>query len=116
MKTFFLRAKWLVHLANILMISLIFMGKGMANPQANSLVSLAEQGNLQAVKSLVEQGANIEQRDLRQRTALMAATHENRVDVARYLIERGADVNAKDNMQDSPYLYSGGVGCKIFYY
>ncbi|MBV2188094.1 ankyrin repeat domain-containing protein [Providencia rettgeri] len=110
MKTFFLRAKWLVHLANILMISLIFMGKGMANPQANSLVSLAEQGNLQAVKSLVEQGANIEQRDLRQRTALMAATHENRVDVARYLIERGADVNAKDNMQDSPYLYSGARG------
>ncbi len=43
MKTFFLRAKWLVHLASILMISLIFMGKGMANPQANSLVSLAEQ-------------------------------------------------------------------------
>lgn len=82
----------------------------MANPQANSLVSLAEQGNLQAVKSLVEQGANIEQRDLRQRTALMAATHENRVDVARYLIERGADVNAKDNMQDSPYLYSGARG------
>lgn len=40
MKTFFLRAKWLVHLASILMISLIFMGKGMANPQANSLVSL----------------------------------------------------------------------------
>ncbi|HEP0307564.1 ankyrin repeat domain-containing protein [Providencia rettgeri] len=110
MKTFFLRAKWLVHLASILMVSLVFMVKGMANPQLDSLVSLAEQGNLQAVKSLVEQGANIEQRDLRQRTALMAATHENRVDVARYLIERGADVNAKDNMQDSPYLYSGARG------
>ncbi|ENN8377057.1 ankyrin repeat domain-containing protein [Providencia rettgeri] len=110
MKTFFLRGKWLVHLASILIVSLVFMVKGMANSQLDSLVSLAEQGNLQAVKSLVEQGANIEQRDLRQRTALMAATHENRVDVARYLIERGADVNAKDNMQDSPYLYSGARG------
>ncbi|AXH62617.1 MULTISPECIES: ankyrin repeat domain-containing protein [Providencia] len=110
MKTFFLRAKWLVHLASILMISLIFMGKGMANSQANSLVSLAEQGNLQSVKSLVEQGVDIEQRDSRQRTALMGATHENHLEVARFLIEQGADVNARDNMQDSPYLYAGARG------
>lgn len=110
MKTFFLRAKWLVHLASILMISLIFMGKGMANLQANSLVSLAEQGNVQDVKSLVEQGVDIEQRDSRQRTALMAATHENHLEVARFLIEQGADVNARDNMQDSPYLYAGARG------
>lgn len=55
-------------------------------------------------------GADIEQRDLRQRTPLMAATHKNQIAVARYLIEQGANVNARDAMQDSPYLYAGARG------
>ncbi|WP_273839172.1 ankyrin repeat domain-containing protein [Providencia rettgeri] len=110
MKTTLLGVKWLVYLLGIFSISLIFMVKGMAKSQSDTLVSAAEQGDLRQVQTLIEQGTNIEQRDLRQRTPLMAATHENRVDVARYLIERGADVNAKDNMQDSPYLYAGARG------
>ncbi|HGN1706022.1 TPA: ankyrin repeat domain-containing protein [Providencia rettgeri] len=110
MKTIFLRMKWLVYLLGIFTISLMFTVKGMANSQSDSLVLLAEQGDLQRIKVLVEQGANIEQRGLLQRTPLMAATLSNQVDVARYLIEQGANVNAKDSIQDSPYLYSGARG------
>ncbi|MEY0604547.1 ankyrin repeat domain-containing protein, partial [Providencia huaxiensis] len=110
MKITFLSIKWLVSLLGILTISLIFMVKGMANPQQSPLVALAEQGDLHQLQSLVEQGADIEQRDLRQRTPLMAATHKNQIAVARYLIEQGANVNARDAMQDSPYLYAGARG------
>ena len=49
------------------------------------------------------QGASVDARDGRGRTALLAATHGNRVEAARLLIAAGADVNAKDAIEDSPF-------------
>ena len=68
------------------------------------LVGAAEDGDLAALKRLLDSGVPVDARDGRRRTALLAATHANRIDAARLLIERGADVNAKDEMQDSPFL------------
>ena len=55
-------------------------------------------------------GARINARDQRGRTALLAATQRNRVEVARFLIQEGADVNAKDFIQDTPFLYAAAEG------
>ena len=62
------------------------------------------------VKKLLADGARIDARDQRGRSALLAATHRNRVEVARFLIQEGADVNAKDFIQDTPYLYAAAEG------
>jgi ankyrin repeat protein len=74
------------------------------------LIASAEQGDPDAVKRILHEGANIDARDSRQRTALMAAVQHNHVAAARALIEAGADVNAKDEINDSPYLLAGARG------
>ena len=62
------------------------------------------------VRRLLAEGAGVNTRDGRGRTALLAATQRNHVDVARLLINEGADVNAKDFIQDTPFLVAGAEG------
>jgi ankyrin repeat protein len=81
------------------------------NPERErDLVFAAERGELVKVRDLVRQGARINWRDHRGRTALLAATWRNHVAVARFLIQEGADVNAKDLIQDTPFLVAGAEG------
>lgn len=74
------------------------------------LLNAAQRGDASAVRRLLDEGANVDARDARRRTALLVATHANEVATAKVLIEAGADVNAKDDIQDSPYLYAGARG------
>lgn len=74
------------------------------------LVEAAESGNAHTVERLLRDGADVDHRDPRGRTALLAATHANRIASARLLVAAGADVNAKDAIEDSPYLYAGARG------
>lgn len=86
------------------------MATGFALSKDTLLVEAAESGNVRTLERLLRDGADIEQRDWRGRTALLAATHGNRFEAARALVEAGADVNAKDAIDDSPYLYAGAHG------
>ena len=90
--------------------SLAAIATGFALSKDTLLVEAAESGNIHTVERLLRDGADIEQRDWRGRTALLAATHGNQVETARMLISAGADVNAKDAIDDSPYLYAGARG------
>jgi len=81
-----------------------------ATDRDTRLIRVSEAGDLATVKRLLAQGTNVEIRDARGRTALLAATHANRVEAARLLIAAGADVNARDVIDDSPFLYAGAEG------
>ena len=88
-------------------------GSASAQSQAErerDLIVAAERGELVVVRQLIQQGARVNARDQRGRTALLAATQRNQVEVARFLIQEGADVNAKDFIQDTPYLYAAAEG------
>jgi len=74
------------------------------------LIRAAEAGDTPAVKRLLEQGDEINGRDVRGRTPVMAATHGNRVDTVRALIQAGADINLRDNRMDNPFLFAGAEG------
>ena len=74
------------------------------------LVAAALRGDLNRVKHLLDAGANIEQRDARGRTPVLAATSGNWLAVVELLIARGADVNAQDQQQDSAFLLAGANG------
>lgn len=110
MENSFFSRKSSIQCLLILSLSLIFMTTASARSPTSSLVDLAEQGHITAVKQAISQGEDIEQRDNRLRTPLMAATHANQIEVARLLIDNGANVNARDSIDDSPYLYSGARG------
>jgi ankyrin repeat protein len=83
---------------------------GWARADVPALVRAAADGDMAALRRLLDAGVPVDTRDAQGRTALLAATHADRIDAARLLIERGADVNAKDAMQDSPYLLAGAQG------
>ncbi len=76
----------------------------------DTLVTAAERGETVVVRHLLAEGAGVNVRDGRGRTALLAATQRNHLDVARALINEGADVNAKDFTQDTPFLVAGAEG------
>lgn len=75
-----------------------------------ALIDAASKGDVVSVRKLLTQGANVRARDATGRTALLAATYDNRIDVARTLIAAGADVNAQDELKNSAYLLAGARG------
>src|SRR3954469_16902863 len=108
-----MRASWIAKAASAAF--LLFAAGGpliaqQANEPEREMIASAERGELVVVKKLLADGARIDARDQRGRTALLAATQRNRIEVARFLIQEGADVNAKDFIQDSPYLYAAAEG------
>jgi ankyrin repeat protein len=74
------------------------------------LISAAEKGDVEAVKSLLKQGVYIHTQDKEGRCALTAAAYKNRLEIADLLIAAGADVNMKDNSLQSAYLISTSEG------
>jgi ankyrin repeat protein len=70
------------------------------------LISAAEKGDVQAVKSLLSKGAYIHAQDSEGRCAVVAAAYKNNLESGDLLIAAGADVNMKDNSIQSAYLIS----------
>ena len=59
-------------------------------------------GKLEAMRCLLDHGANINARAVDGRTPLHCAIMYSNVQAARFLLERGADVNACDNDGNTP--------------
>lgn len=82
-----------------------------ANADASSrLLTAAAGGDVDAVARALDDGAPIESRDHKDRTALLLAATFDHVEVARLLVERGADPNALDDRHDTPWLVTGVTG------
>ncbi len=60
------------------------------------LMANAAQGNVTAIKTLIEQGAEVDAKDENGRTALMYAVEQNRTAAAQVLLARGVNVQVKD--------------------
>jgi excisionase family DNA binding protein len=61
------------------------------------LVEAAFEGDMVRVQALIEEGADVNERDASGRTALMIAANRGHTYVVQLLLERGADANARDN-------------------
>lgn len=70
------------------------------------LISAAGRGDAEAVRRLLQRGADVEARDETGRTPLVAAAYGNHLEAAEPLVEAGADVNARDDTVQSAYLIS----------
>ena len=71
-----------------------------ANPGGETaLMTAARIGKVDAVKLLLDRGANVNAKDaVHGQTALMWAVLENHADVVELLLARGADINAHTNV------------------
>jgi hypothetical protein len=79
-----------------------------------SLFKAAKRGNLQRVKELIKNGANVNATDTTHydETALMNAAYGGHIDIVKELIKNGANVNAKDD-EDFTVLMAASRGGHI---
>lgn len=86
----------------ILNKSLILLGLiasiniGYAMEKESPLHEAAKKGDVTQVKTLIEEGANINEQDAKGRTPLHWATEKGHPEVVEALIEAGADTNIED--------------------
>ena len=81
-------------------------------PDDTPLHSAAENGNLEIVKCLIENGALINEKGNNGCPPLSAAVCEGEFEVVKFLIENGAVVNAKDDQDFTP-LHLGAKEGKL---
>ena len=86
---------------------LVFMACG-STP--SGLVDAAERGDVAAVRQLLDDGADVNERDARGRTAVTAAALGDEVEIAKVLIDAGADVDLQDSDRNNPLLVTGETG------
>jgi ankyrin repeat protein len=74
------------------------------------LMKASKNGDLVAVKKILDLGAKINQQNNKGKTALMFAASEGHLDVARYLIEHGANVNIADHYGTTALVVAATTG------
>jgi ankyrin repeat protein len=99
---------WLIVMGGLSLFGCQPTGEELA--MNDQLIVAAEQGDTTTLLRLISTGANLNARDSRGRTALMAATHTNQIEAVRSLLQAGADVDIQDNQLDNPFLYAGAEG------
>lgn len=74
-------------------------------------------GDINLIRSLIEQGADVNVADKRGRTSLDWSAHKGRLDICELLLDNGADVNAMDDYDITPMhqaaSYSRTETCKL---
>lgn len=76
----------------------------------SELIAAADRGDTDALRRLLADGAEINARDERGRTAVLAATYGHHTAAVQTLIQAGADINIRDERLDNPFLYAGAEG------
>ncbi len=66
--------------------------------------------DLQSVKNLLANGADVNSTDNSKRSLLLIATNNSNIEIAKLLLKHDADVNQQADNQDSPFLYAGASG------
>ncbi len=76
-------------------------------PNGKTLLIVAvERQKKEIVTFLVRAGADLNQRDFRDRTPLMYAADKENVSIAQHLLDAGADVNAKNKQGLTALMYA----------
>ena len=91
-------------------LGVIFFLLSIGYAQTMTIVEAATKGNLELVKSLLEQGANVNTINSEGRTALTAAVIGNYLDIAQVLIDAGANPDLQDSQRNNALLVTGETG------
>jgi ankyrin repeat protein len=77
-----------------------------------SLYDASARGDVEVVQLLLDQGADVNQRNARHITALHAASTLGKLEVAKLLVESGADVNCREKEGWTPLLHASRLGLR----
>lgn len=84
--------------------------EGETNNMKQLFFQAVEEGNMDEMNNLIQQGIDINSRDPQGRTAIMIATYKNNTTIVKRLIELGADIHIQDDLKNNPFLYAGAEG------
>lgn len=87
--------------AGLLALGVALLMGACASP--SPLLSAAERGDMEAVRSLLDQGANINERATFPCSPLDAAAYNGHPAVVQFLLDKGADINAKCRDGSTPF-------------
>ncbi len=79
-------------------------------PPPEALADAAVRGDAEAVRRLLDDGADVDARDSSGRTAVTAAVYAGSVETTRALVDAGADVDLQDDMRSNAFLALGETG------
>lgn len=80
------------------------------NIAPDDIIEAVSKGQISTVKTLLDKGANANQKGKDSKPLLLIATEKKDLAMAKLLIQYGANVNQQDNILDSPFLYAGALG------
>ncbi|MDY0394496.1 ankyrin repeat domain-containing protein [Virgibacillus halophilus] len=80
------------------------------NKLQEQLIAFSETGDTEQMAQLLQQGLQVDFKDVFGRTALMAATQNNQIHAAALLLKAGSNPNVKDHTQLSPFICAGANG------
>ena len=75
-----------------------------------ALIDASKNGDLEKVKLLIENGANIEVKDNNGDTALILASYYRYLEIIQYLVEKGANINATNDNGWTSLMYASKYG------
>ena len=87
---------------------LMFTGNLALAQHRSKLHEPAGKGDLEAVKAMIEDGSDVDKKDIAGQTPLMYAAESGSLEVVKYLVENGADVDAMSGKQGrgTPLIYA----------
>jgi len=80
------------------------------NIAQDDIIEAVSKGQIATIKTLLDNGANANQKGKDSKPLLLIATEKKDLAMAKLLIQYGANVNQQDNILDSPFLYAGALG------
>ncbi|MBE9516191.1 MAG: ankyrin repeat domain-containing protein [Proteobacteria bacterium] len=79
-------------------------------PGGTALFSAISKGRISTVRTILDQGVNVNIRTKSDQTPLMFAAHQGYADVVQFLIDRGASINSKDKDGRSALTFAATKG------
>lgn len=96
---------------SLIALALLFLMMSSIQVQAGELHDAAGKGDIVKVRQLIEQGADVNDRDAWQNTPLHWAAGRGKTEVAALLIQQGADIKVRDINQNTP-LHFAANNCR----
>jgi hypothetical protein len=82
-----------------------------ANPKADrALIDAAQNGNIEAAKQAIADGADVDTLDKRGRAPIQNALHSGNIEAVKLLIDNGANLNAKTANSWTPLYEASLIG------
>ncbi len=95
---------------SLLILILLLQLNACSGERYTALMNAARNGDTEAVRKMLDLGADVDQKTSKGKTALMLAAAGGFTDTVKVLVDRGADVNTRDNYHTTAVIAAATAG------